>query len=218
MKQSDQILFGLERVAKAGGEVELLNGYKGLPIVTKASILKIGDDTVTLKVHKHQLTCLEIEQHTYILCLELEEAASATVIELDKAAGTAGLVNFLYAGRKIGERMILRVEPKDPIAVTIQTDGQIISGNLIDISIDGAGIRLSAPAADQLLKRQSAVQVSFQLLNTRLEFSGTVAYLRTTNDANRLGVDFSADPHLKAAISQYITQRRAEIMNELDMV
>lgn len=216
MKQSDQILFALERVAKAQGEVELLNGYKGLPIVTKASILRLGDDTAALNVHKHQLTCLEIEQHTYILCPELEEAASATVIELDKAAGTVELANFLYAGRKIGERMILRVEPKDPIPVTIQIDGQTISGNLIDLSIDGVGIRLSAPAADQLLKRQSAAQVSFQLLNTRLEFSGTVAYLKAVNDTNRLGVDFSADPHLKAAINQYIAQRRAEIMNELD--
>ena len=216
MKQSDQILFSLERVAKADREVELLNGYKGLPIATKASILKIGDDSVTLKVHKHQLAGLEIEQHTYILCPELEEAASATVIELDKAAGTVELTNFLYAGRKIGERMILRVEPKNPIPVTIQTDGQTISGHLIDISIDGVGIRLSAPAADELLKRQSAVQVSFQLLSTRLEFSGTVAYLRTIHDANRLGVDFSEDPHLKAAISQYISQRRTEILGELD--
>jgi hypothetical protein len=218
MKQSDQILFGLERVAKAHGEVELLNGYKGLPIVTKASILRLGGDSVTLKALKRQLACLEIEQHTYILCPELEEAASATVVELDKAAGTVDLANFLYAGRKIGERLILRVEPKDPIPATIQVEGQTLSGNLLDISIDGAGIHLSTSAADQLLKRQSAVQVSFQLLDTRLEFSGTVAYLKAVNDPDRLGVDFSADPHLKAAVSQYIAQRRAEIMNELDMV
>ncbi|MEK7328418.1 MAG: PilZ domain-containing protein [Chloroflexota bacterium] len=216
MKQSDQILFGLERVAKAHGEVELLNGYKGLPIVTKSSVVRLGDGTATLNVQKRQATCLELEGHTYILCAELEEAASATVIELDKAAGKVDLANFLYAGRKIGERMILRVEPKDPIPVTIRIEGQTISGNLIDISIDGAGIHLSTPAADQLLKRQSAAQVSFQLLNTRLEFSGTVAYVKAVHDANRLGVDFSEDPHLKAAINQYISQRRAEIMSELD--
>ncbi len=218
MKQSDQILFGLERVAKAGGDVELLNGYKGLPIVTKASIVKLGEGIATLNFQKRQAACLELEGHTYILCAELEEAASATVVALDRAANTVDLANFLYAGRKIGERAIVRVEPKDEITATLQADGQTLAGLLVDISMDGVGVHLSASDIDQHLKRQLAVQVSFDLPDQKLEFTGVVAYLKTVSDAQRVGIDFSDDPHLKAVINQYVFQRRAEILNELDLV
>ncbi|MBI3244265.1 MAG: PilZ domain-containing protein [Chloroflexi bacterium] len=218
MRQGDQILFGLERAARAGADVELLNGYKGLPIITTASLVKVGDGLATLKVQKRQAACLGLEGHTYILCAELDEAASATVVELDKAAGTVALANFLYAGRKIGERAIVRVEPKESGLVTIRVGGQTLNGGLIDISMDGVGVHLATPGVDHLLKRQTTVQASFQLPNAQLEFSGTVVYLKTIGDSFRAGIDFSQASHLASAVTNYISQRRTEILNELDMV
>lgn len=42
-------------------EVKLLNVYKGVPISYSASIIRVINDRLTLKVHKNQALCLNLE-------------------------------------------------------------------------------------------------------------------------------------------------------------
>lgn len=211
---SEEIIANLGQIASVNVDVELLNLYKGLPIVHKASIQKIEGSVVTLGVHKHQLTCLELDKSTVILSEIIDQAVSADVARLDKSASTVDLENFAYTSRKVGERMMVRVEPSGSIAVEVAVDGQKAAAVLADISLNGVGLHI--PGAAFRLKKKMPVRLSFHLPNAEISAAGVVRYTKQGADGVRAGVDFSQDVRMKALVAQYITGRRAEILNELD--
>jgi len=60
------------------------------------------------------------------------------------------------------------------------------------------------------------VKLTLQLPNAQINAAGVVRYVKQDADSFRAGVDFSQDVRVKALVAQYITGRRAEILNELD--
>ncbi|MBM4423206.1 MAG: PilZ domain-containing protein [Chloroflexi bacterium] len=214
MKRSEQIIADLGQIASVNVEVELLNLYRGLPIVHKASIAKIEGGMVTFRVHKHQLVCLDAEKQTVILSEILQEAVGASVVALDKQTSTADLTNFVYTAQKLGERMMVRVEPKGSISVEVAADGGKAVAALADISLNGVGLRM--PGVGVRLKKKMPVKLTLQLPNAQINAAGVVRYVKQDADSFRAGVDFSQDVRVKALVAQYITGRRAEILNELD--
>jgi hypothetical protein len=214
MTPSEQLFKDLNEIARVGEGVEIMNVYRCLPIVNKASFVNIGADTVTLKTTPPQLTCLERDGYTVLLSDILQVAISANVVAMDKNAGTVTLGNVAITNKKVGDRLTVRVEPRELIPVIVTAEGQTASGAVIDISLNGAGILI--PGTVFRLKRKMATQLNFELPNARIESSGIVSYTKQEPGSFRAGVDFSQDVRVKALVAQYITARRDEILAELE--
>ena len=214
MSTTAQIIQDLKHIADVGESVELLNLYKGLPIVNRASFANIGAHDITLNTNHHQLVCLVHDGHTVILSDILQVALSADVAATDQAAGAVTLNNLAITTKKVGDRMTVRVEPHGLIPVEVSAEGQTASGAIADISLNGVGLLI--PGTVFRLKRKMPVQVIFQLPNARIESAGLVRYTKQEAGSFRAGIDISQDVAIKARLAQYISGRRAEILDELD--
>ncbi|MEK7439434.1 MAG: PilZ domain-containing protein [Chloroflexota bacterium] len=214
MNIQEQIINDLKDVANSSGEVDFMNVYKGLPIVNKAYIQAIHNNVVTFTIHKQQAACLKHDNSPLILSNSLRDAASGDVTALDTSVLTATMTNFEYAGHRIRGRMVLRVVPNDPIEVKIITGDQTFTFNMADICVEGIGVD-GSPAAWHP-KRNNSIEIEFYLPTGRIRSTGTVRYATQELNPSRIGFDFAHGTHVRAQVNEYITQRREEILRELE--
>jgi hypothetical protein len=208
-----KIISDWKRVARAKEEVELLNVYKGLPIIFKATVDNVMQDTVRVRATTYEAICLTLTPKTTVLSHMLEEAVTANVIAVDIQAGTATLDHFRYATKQVGDRMTLRAEPKETIPVNVECSGQVLAGTLADLSVSGAGVWVPEPQAEELRPR-AVVRLHLPLPLTTLDLAGVIRYLRPTAGVCRVGITFAPDAHLRS-VFDYLNHRRSEILHEL---
>lgn len=214
MNIQEQIINDLKDIANSSSEVDMMNVYKGLPIINKAYVQAIHNNVVTFTIHRQQAACLRHDNSSLILNNALRDAVSGDVIALDVSVLTAMLTNFEYAGHRIRGRMVLRVVPNDPIQVTIISGDQRFIFNMADICVEGIGVD-GSPAAWHP-KRNHPVEMEFELPNGRIRSTGTVRYATQEINPSRIGFDFAHGTHVRAQVNEYITRRREEILRELE--
>lgn len=85
------------------------------------------------------------EKKTFIQCKRLPEIYQAEVTDLDPIDRVATLANFSQVVSGIGNRMLVRVQPKEHLEGKVQNQygDNIVRGELADISQDGLAIYLA---------------------------------------------------------------------------
>ncbi len=118
---------------------------------------------------------------------------------LDVVSKLATLTNFEFASETIGQRAVVRVQPKNPVDVVIHYQGEKIRGNLVDVSSGGVGIfMLSAYIRNPgLLKKSEPIQLMFRLPaesggSQEVRLQGVIQYVNPEKGSYRLGI--SANP------------------------
>ena len=214
IKTDSTIIADLRHIARTRQEVELLNVYKGIPILYKAAVEKVGNDRAVVRFQQPEAVCLTLENKTTILTDLLAGPVNAAVLSVDLAAGSAALGEFHYAHAKVGDRMTLRVAPHDAVEVTIQSGQQRVTGSLADLSMTGIGVYISPPDEATALRRKSVVQITLKLEAALLDLSGTVHYVKSRANASRVGLTLVQTPQARTIV-QYIHKRQEDILREL---
>lgn len=215
MTSNQQILSDLQLMHEANQEVELLSTYKGVPFICKAQILEISAEKVRLKANDPALVCLHDGNQARVLGSEYFEPASAQVLHLNLHEGLLDLGDFSYVGTKLGERMIVRVEPHSSAPVTLHGESQRTAGELADISLNGMGVRLAQSDYHALLRPGTIMKISVSLPAGDIQVNGTVMSVTRLPEAYRLAIRFNKLGAEKTTIFRYLIQRRAEIEEEL---
>jgi hypothetical protein len=222
MSSSSQIFDAFARLAAVKEPVRLINDHRGIPISYDATVEGVEHTSVIFQVHKYQCVCLELERFTYIQSPYLPSILKARVVTMDIVATRVTLASFSYASETIGRRTVIRVQPKDPIDVLINYQGQKIRGSLVDISSSGVGIYMLSAYINNpgLLRKGERIHLSIQLPNEKggkneIRLPGTILYVNREKGSFRLGMDTSPEAHARALITQYISQRQAELLREL---
>ncbi len=211
----DPILSDLLYVMQTGQELEVLNFYKSLPVTCKASVESITRDVVTLKVQPPGSVILIGQKETTLLSRGLPEAVRAAVAGFDLLTGSLRLRDFAFTGARFGKRMIARVQPNVPMAVEIHGEDQHVTGRLVDISLTGAGVLVREPA----LARGQLIQVTLPLPEKQVSLPGKVYNLSPApRGFTRLSVGFSRGAPEIAVVMNYIKERRAEILAEIEQM
>lgn len=210
---TEAIMADLHEVANASESVELLNLYKGVPVVSKASFVRFDPQAVTLKTTRPQLVCLERDGRTVVLSDILQVALSAQVAALDAGAQTVTLAQLSITDKNVGDRMTVRVEPLEVIPVNLWAGDQLLAARLTDLSLNGAGLMISGSFPG--LKRKMPVRLAFQLPNGPVDSEGIIRYSKQDTASIRVGVDFSENTRIRVMVADYIAARRDEIMSEL---
>lgn len=125
--------------------LKLLNGYKGMPVVSEVHVLYVGASSIIVKPESSQLVCLRAQQKTYIRDELFPRTVEARVSELDLVSGEVALTGFHYSGPGVGERRHLRVSPDDPILCVLQRVDlqESVHGTLVDLSREGLAVQVS---------------------------------------------------------------------------
>ncbi len=207
------IIVELRHLARTSQPVDVLNVYQGLPVMYRMDILKVGEDRAVVGFHQPEAVCLQIEGKTTLLTELLEAPVNAAVLELDLPGGRATLHDFRYAFN-VGHRMIVRVMPGGPVAVTLGSGAQQFAGTLIDIGMAGVGLVLPQKEAVQALRRQAVVQLRLNLDGEALLLSGTVRYARAAADGLRVGLTLVQTAEARS-LYRYIHARQEAILEDL---
>ena len=204
-------------IKEADHKLELLAIFKGVPFICQAIIQEIDEErgTVQINCQDPAMVCLLQTPEIRILGSDYFEPSMAQVASVDIQSGDVLLDNFFYLGINLGERMIVRVEPKAPINVTIENEGQETIGQLVDISLNGIGLQVDHSSYSPALKPGTIIQTSMDLPNSSLSIEGTVLSAAKMDEFYRLSIRFNQYGSQKADIFKYLTDRRAEIENEL---
>lgn len=216
MPSNQQILSDLRVVLETGHTLELMNTYKGVPFVCKAQVKRIEDDLVYVEAHHPSLVCLTWEKQIKVLGSDYFEPSAAQVVSVDLTCGEVTLTHFAYLGSRLGERSIVRVEPKGSIPVALESGDQRLSGELADLSMSGVGVRFPVEAYNPLLKPGATLHLRLELpQGVSVESDGAILSAARLKDVYRVSIRFSANQSNRVAIFHYLIDRRAEIEKEL---
>jgi hypothetical protein len=215
LTSNPQILSDLRLIMDFDHQIELMNTYRGVPVICRAKVLSIQDNMVEVEAHDPALVCLARQKQTKILGSDYFEPASARVESVDLINGKAVLSHFTYQSTRLGERMIVRVEPKDPIPVRIENQGQVTIVEMIDLSLNGMGVRVASQSYNVFLKPGTAVQVDIPLPKEEVRLAGNIVTAIKTGNTYRLSVRFLPGNPQRVAVFRYLIDRRAEIAIEL---
>lgn len=156
----------LHQIARTEAKLRLVNVYKGVPIASEAVLVALDKETVTVEVDRYQLVCLYHDRQTFLQSLPLPEILRAQVMSLDTKQLRAVLGHLQVMRSRVGDRMNVRVHPKDLI------EGEVLAKDVIehfvaelaDISIDGLGIYIQRAAySSRLLPVGANVVVHLRL-------------------------------------------------------
>jgi hypothetical protein len=215
MASNPQIIADLKVIMEMDQNLELLSTYKGVPFVCKAKIENITDECVRVKTPNPSLICLKYEPLAKVLGSDYFEPAIAEVQSIDIPKGIIDMTDFSYIGAKLGERMIVRVEPKSPVRVNLETTDFITSGELADISISGIGLRIAQADYNSAFKPGVMVQIKMVIPPRDISVSGTILSAVKTDEYYRLSVRFAQDIPQRSLIFKYLIDRRLEIEKEV---
>jgi hypothetical protein len=208
----DPVLIALAHLIEVEPEIELLNFFKSYPITIKAKILKLDPNgTAYVKVLPPGSVCLFQNKSTTLLSNYLADAVYARIMRFDIVDGIAVLGSFAYLGPWSGRRMIVRVQPSEPIPVELKREDLTIRGQAADISLIGMGVTITNP----IVKKDEDYKVHVAFPSGEIVLNGTVLDVITGNDSNRLSIKFAANSRNIAFILDYISERRVEIQAEV---
>jgi hypothetical protein len=215
MASNPQILSDLRVIHEADHQVELLTTYKGVPFICRAKIEELTDEHVQLRTTDESMVCLETDKKPRVLGSDYFEPSVAEVISIDLHSGLVDLHNLSYVGTKLGERMIIRVEPENSIPIDLLLDDFNVEGVIADISLNGIGVRVPVDGYNQTLKPGTLVNTHFNLPNGKIQLSGIVLSVLKLEYFYRLSIKFEQDGDQKTRIFHYLVDRRGDIQREL---
>lgn len=213
MASNPKTLLDLKTYLLAGrADIDILNYYKGVPFLCKAAFPKVAEERITFTLQSPNSILMHPGGTTTLLSDGLLDPILAQVLTFDVLTGVTELTDFNYTPPRIGNRREVRVEPDEPIAVTVTRNDQQIAGTLCDISMGGAGIHILGAEA---FSRGETIRFAFQLPSGPARQSGQIVRSSPSEDTCRLAVNFTGTSPDQPLVMRYIFERREQIRAEV---
>ncbi|HMD89321.1 MAG TPA: hypothetical protein VKF38_09180 [Anaerolineaceae bacterium] len=204
--------------------VRLLNVFHGVPISYEATISMISQSYLGLSVHPYQTACIFFERYVYLQSEQLPYPIRAHAVSVDIGGDEVILERLVPVSNNFGNRINLRVQPKEPVPVEIRKNDESIIASLADLSLQGEGkITLGVLGKREFNLHQSQeVDLSLKMpfSNTELNICGVAGRHNFDPKKNlyRIKIQLTPDSSSSSILTDYISQRQTEIMQELDLM
>ena len=130
------------QTAKDGSKMSLINYFKGLPIVSTATILGIEHGNLDLDVNPLQAVAISIDRYTLIRSKLFPFPLAARVLYVNIKKHMVSLNKLCYIEILAEKRAAVRVDLEPPLRGTILCGDQVVDGELIDISLQGIAMEV----------------------------------------------------------------------------
>ena len=218
MKSNVMILSELRNcLREAKLAFEFINLYKGVPFSCHATLQRVEGEMAEFEVRPPESVLLMRQTNALILNEQNIEPLKARVVSFDIRRGLVQLDGFSYTDTRFGNRTEVHVEPEVLLEVDIIFQGQVFTGQLIDISISGAGVILSGGGVEQL-HRGAEVSIHVQLPGGEVTLPARIQSLEQKDGTARLAVRLVENSPGRLAVTTYVTQRRREIYQEVQQM
>lgn len=196
--------------------VSLIKHYKGTTLNQQGRIVTIDPDSATIKATQ-RLTFPFLDGVIHLRSGAFPGAITANIHPVEYSHGTFQLSDLSYSGWR--ERKVERVQPKCPTYISMSFRGRTYRAFLEDICTEGIGILANANidlagrlgiGIKPLLEFQLAPEYVF------INLEGAIRYRQSVGrQLIKFGLSLFPDSDQKISLREYVTQRRAEILDEL---
>jgi hypothetical protein len=221
----DQQLFGqLWSIFLAHKPVRLLNVFHSIPISYEATISMVSQTYLGLSVHHYQATCISLERYTYLQSERLPLHLRGYALAVDVREGEVILERLVPVSNNFGDRSNLRVQPKVPIPIEIQNKSKKIIASLADLSLQGGDkFVLGVLAESEFNLRQNQevdLWINLPFLESPVQVCGIAGRhsIDQKRNLHRIKIQLLPDSSSQPVLTDYISQRQTEIMQELEFI
>ena len=220
-EQEDMLVIIQFLQGMIGQQFSFLNYYKEIPVSYNATLLSVENEMAEFAVHEYQAKVINMEKQTLIYSHKLSSFPEDMIGEafyVSSAKKRVVLCNFGYAKIRSDMRKFVRVLLDNPVEAEIVLEGDILKGNVKDLSLGGAAI--NTMSAD-LLTPGLDINIFLKLpdLNgssvLEVAISATILKVIGTKAPFTCLIEFHAEKHSQQQIVYYINQRQVEIIKEL---
>lgn len=229
---SDDVMFSplnniievFHQMKEENQNIVFLNLYKGVPISSEASIVKIAGENVTFYIDKLQEIAMKLDAKAFIVKNNyFNKHLKADIVDCNFQTNTVVLTNFIYLlNMPALQREFIRVHPDIVAKVFLHQFGNIqTSGRLYDLSMNGLGV---VSNENNGIFVGAKVLIGFELNSAsvrtqsdrKIEVQGEVINVIEYKDSYRYCMRIFPDKVMSEKILHYITKREHEILEDLN--
>ena len=216
---SNHVFSTLSYLLQGGEKLTLLIPFKALLITQEVRTMHIGQDHLVLQAPTRDI-CSNIRDHVYLHTDQSPQGLIANVQNLNLQRGIITLTGFKFMDSPWHERKSERVEPVEPLHITLSTKNATFRGRLENLSMNGLGMLLYTKNIKNIPTKAG------EIVNTRiilgedippLELRGKLVATRPIGQTlTHLGMVIKPEGIQKTLLTHYVSTRRHEILAELE--
>lgn len=204
-----------------GERFSFLNYYKEIPVSYDATLLSVENEMAEFSIHEYQAKVINIERKALIRSHPkslFREDMFGEAFYVNSTKKRVILCKFAYAHILSEMRRFVRVQLDRPVEADLVIDGELLKGNVKDLSLGGAAMTIMS---SDLLVPGQVFNLFLKLpdLNSNKvnEVAMGATVLKVIGEAAPFTclVEFHSEKHSQQQISYYINQRQVEIIKEL---
>ncbi len=206
-------------------DLELVNHYKGIPIIKDASLVDKSGDTVSIRIKDIQSNALEYSHHAIISSRFLSNDIYATLKSLDIKKNIACFEKLSFINSYVHHRKNVRVVPDDSFKMFYEINGIKHKCSVVDISQNYCLISLDKPGKEFKVSSKLPFYFSFKLpqqnfakgtasLIHAVKAKFTISDIFTMDGKSKILLSFSLDGQNERLLHDYIYARSLSLIRE----
>ena len=220
-EQEDALVILQFMKGMIGQKFSFLNYYKEIPVSYDAVLLNVENEMAEFSVHEYQAKLINLEKKTLIHSHPQNPFSEDMIGEafyVSSAKKRVILCNFGYTRIRSGTRRYVRVLLDNPVEVELLFEGDILKGNVKDISLGGLALRTMS---SELLVPGLDINLFLKLPDSNgnqiheVGMGATIIKVVGESAPFTCFIEFHAEKHSQQQIAYYINQRQVEIIKEL---
>jgi CheY-like chemotaxis protein len=144
-------------------EIELINHYKGVPLIRQASILDIENEIVYVKIKDIQKYILEYSHHSIMSSRYLSYDIYAYLKDVDNEKDIASFHQLSFIKSYVHHRQYIRIVPDNFFYITVIIDKKKYKCDVINLSIKYALVSLPQMFSNLNINSEIQLIISFKL-------------------------------------------------------
>lgn len=220
-EQEDKMVILQFLSGMIGQTFSFLNYYKEIPVSYDATLLSIENEMAEFAIHEYQAKVISFEHKALIYShpkSPFKEDMIGEAFYVNSIRKRVILCNFAYARIRADMRRFVRVLLDKPLEADLVSEGDILKGNVKDLSLCGAA--MSVMLADMIVPGQN-VSLLLKLpdfgSNSVVEVGAQATIVKIIGESAPFTciIEIISDKHSQQQIAHYINQRQVEIIREL---
>lgn len=219
----NDILNALVNIKKLGNEIQLVNHYRGVPIIHNGTIKKLDNDFVIISTLQIQRLAMQYEQMTTIASDFFSGEIEADFKSANDMTSDVVLTNLRFVEISVRKRENVRVEIDKNFYMVLHKDKQNFTAKVIDISVKSAHVKIdSGMKIDEgeelliVLKFQYTQKTMYHEFkhSDSIKCKAKVLRKNIVNNDMYLVVIFEMSKHEEQILSKFIYHREIELIEE----
>lgn len=194
---------------------DFLSIYRGVQFVSPAELESVLEERAFYQVKAPSGVLLDRDKTAVVLSNGLMDPFIIRVNSYDIQSGRVEVIPMSYAGNLVGNRQEHRVEVNPTLPVDVDLNGDVVMGELVDISLSGAGLHLPMSLAEAEFYQGRTALLTIHLPASDVHIEAEILRFHKIFNHYWLAFKFIGESSSKPSVLRYINRRLGEVRAEV---